>query len=156
LDEESDKKHDAMQNMASRPQSLQEYLADQVAFLDLPEGQAGLVKYVLTHVDDNGFLSVPDETDPEYQKLLKDPEYKAERAIPHRCPSLEELAQGFDPPATPAQVEEAIGVVQKLDPPGVGARDMRECLLPQLTPETPHRDVLRVLIQNHLQDIEHN
>ena len=26
----------------------------------------------------------------------------------------------------------------------------------QLTPETPHRDVLRVLIRNHLEDIQHN
>src|SRR5205085_2837036 len=30
MDEEGDKRHDAMQNMASRPKSLQEYLNDQV------------------------------------------------------------------------------------------------------------------------------
>src|SRR5262249_7341583 len=34
MDEEGDKKHDAMQNMASRPQSLHDYLSDQLAFLD--------------------------------------------------------------------------------------------------------------------------
>src|SRR5438093_10154003 len=34
MDEEGDKKHDAMQNMPSRPQSLQDYLSDQLAFLD--------------------------------------------------------------------------------------------------------------------------
>ena len=33
LDEESDKKHDAMQNMPSRPESLQEYLSHQLSFL---------------------------------------------------------------------------------------------------------------------------
>ncbi len=33
---------------------------------------------------------------------------------------------------------------------------MSECLLLQLTPETLHRDVLRVLILNHLEDIQHN
>jgi len=32
MDEEGDKKHDAMQNMASRPQSLQDYLSDQLSF----------------------------------------------------------------------------------------------------------------------------
>ena len=47
-------------------------------------------------------------------------------------------------------------MVQKLDPPGVGARNLRECLLLQVTPETPHRDMLRTLIQNHLEDIHHN
>ncbi len=69
---------------------------------------------------------------------------------------MEELAAGFDHGVTPAQVEEALHIIQKLDPPGVGARDLEECLLLQLTPETPHRDVVRVLILNHLEDIAHN
>src|SRR5581483_9897114 len=34
VDEEGDKKHDAMQNMPSRPQSLQDYLAEQLTFVD--------------------------------------------------------------------------------------------------------------------------
>ncbi|HET7599032.1 MAG TPA: RNA polymerase factor sigma-54 [Gemmatimonadales bacterium] len=33
---------------------------------------------------------------------------------------------------TMAEAEEMLGIVQKLDPPGVGARDLRECLLIQL------------------------
>src|SRR5947209_396784 len=37
VDEEIDKKHDAMQNMASRPQSLQDYLNDQLSYFELPE-----------------------------------------------------------------------------------------------------------------------
>ncbi len=142
IDEEGDKKHDAMQNMASRPQSLQDYLSDQLSFLDLPAEQARLVRYVITHVDDNGYLSVPDETDPERRT--------------RRCPSLDELARGCEQTTTASQIEEAVHIIQKLDPPGVGARDARECLLLQLTPETPHRDVLRVLILNHLDDIAHN
>jgi RNA polymerase sigma-54 factor len=142
IDEEGDKKYDAMQNMASRPQSLQDYLSDQLSFLDLPADQARLVRYVITHVDDNGFLSVPDETDPERRR--------------RRCPTLDELAAACEQTTTSSQIEEAIHIIQKLDPPGVGARDARECLLLQLTPETPHRDVLRVLILNHLDDIAQN
>jgi RNA polymerase sigma-54 factor len=142
MDEEGDKKHDAMQNMASRPQSLQDYLNDQLSFLDVPPEQEGLVRYVIANIDDNGFLSVPDETDADNRR--------------RRTPSLEELAEGYGMGATPAQVEEALHFVQKLDPPGVGARDLRECLLLQLAPETPHRDVLRSLIINHLEDIYHN
>ena len=47
MDEEGDKKHDAMQNMASRPQSLQDYLNDQLAFLDLTPraGQADPLRH---------------------------------------------------------------------------------------------------------------
>jgi RNA polymerase sigma-54 factor len=55
-----------------------------------------------------------------------------------------------------AQAEEALAMVQKLDPPGVGARNLRECLLLQLTPDVPCRDVLQVLITHHLDDIQQN
>ena len=142
MDDEGDKKHDAMQNMASRPQSLQDYLSEQLSFADLPPDQAKLVRYVIAHIDDNGFLSVPDETDPERHR--------------RRPPTMEELAQNYDHGVTPAQVEEALRIIQKLDPPGVGARDTRECLLLQLTPDMPHREILRTLILNHLEDIAHN
>jgi RNA polymerase sigma-54 factor len=38
----------------------------------------------------------------------------------------------------------------------VAARDLRECLLNQVTPDTPHRELVRALIENHLEDIPHN
>src|SRR5262249_46868365 len=47
-------------------------------------------------------------------------------------------------------------VIQRLDPPGVGARDIKECLLLQLTPDTPHLDLVRMLVLNHLEDINQN
>jgi RNA polymerase sigma-54 factor len=156
MDEEGDKKHDAMQNMASRPQSLQDYLNDQLSFLELKSDLIQLVRYVITHIDDNGFLTVPDETDPEYQKRRDDPDYKPSRPLRRCCPPLQDLAAGYREGTTAAQVEEALHVVQKLDPPGVGARDLRECLLLQLTPETPHAKVLRELIVHHLENIAHN
>jgi RNA polymerase sigma-54 factor len=34
-----------------------------------------------------------------------------------------------------AEIEEMVGIIQKLDPPGIGARDLRECLLIQLREE---------------------
>lgn len=139
LDEEGDKKHDAMQNMASRPQCLQEYLSDQLAFFDTTPSQLRLLKYLISHIDEKGWVTVP----------------------------LEEIARSFNqleigrngeqsPQVTADDVEEALKIVQKLDPLGVGARSIEECLLLQLTPDTPHRDVLRVLISNHLDDIQHN
>jgi RNA polymerase sigma-54 factor len=137
LDEESDKKHDAMQNMPSRPESLQEYLSHQLNFLDIKRDQVALLQFLITFLDDRGYLAT----------------------------TLEEIARSFEqqavengqPQSIPlTQWEECLKIVQKLEPPGVGARDWKECLLLQLTPETPHRDVLRVLIQNHLEDLQHN
>ena len=128
LDEESDKKHDAMQNMPSRPQSLHDYLNDQLSFLEASEEQLQLIRFLITHIDKNGRLSV----------------------------SLEDLAKSYDEPITLAQAEEALRMLQKLDPPGVGARTLEECLLLQITPDTPNQEVVRVLITNHWDDISHN
>jgi RNA polymerase sigma-54 factor len=52
--------------------------------------------------------------------------------------------------------ERALSVVQRLDPPGVGARSLKECLLLQLVPGMPHYDELRTLISDHLEDLENN
>src|SRR5207248_11805798 len=43
MDEEGDKKHDAMQNMASRPTSLREHLEEQLPFLDATPEQERLL-----------------------------------------------------------------------------------------------------------------
>lgn len=128
IDEEGDRKHDAMQNMPSRPQSLHDYLSDQLSFCDAPPDQVRLMRRLITSMDDNGRVTVP----------------------------LDEIARNYDEPVTVEQVEEALRMVQKFDPPGVGARDQKESLLLQLTPEMPHRDLVRMLILNHLEDVAHN
>src|SRR5262249_32978914 len=128
IDEEGDKKHDAMQNIPSRPQSLQDFLNEQLSFLECRPEQVRLLRFLITYIDEKGFLTV----------------------------STEEIAKSFEEPVSVAQVEEALAQVQKMEPPGVGARDTKECLLLQLTSETPYRDVLRTLILNHLEDIAHN
>jgi RNA polymerase sigma-54 factor len=126
--EEGDRRHDYEQNMPSRPQSLQDYLDEQIGFHDAPPDRLALVRYLISHIDENGYLST----------------------------ALEEIGASFTPVPAPEQLQEALQMVQKLDPLGVGARDLRECLLLQLTPEIPHREVVRTLIQNHLEDIQHN
>ena len=107
---------------------MQDYLNDQLAFLDTTPEQDRVLRHLIAHIDENGYLTA----------------------------GLEEVAQSYEGGATVEEVEEALRVVQKLDPPGVGARSLKECLLLQLTPETPHRDIVRVLILKHLEDIRHN
>jgi RNA polymerase sigma-54 factor len=128
IDEEGDKKHDAMLNMAARPQSLQDYLNDQVAFLDADAAERELVRYLISYIDERGYLSTP----------------------------LEEIANSLGGAVPLDRLQAALAKVQKLEPPGVGARDHKECLLLQLTGETPHREVVRALILHHLEDIQHN
>jgi len=128
MDEEGDRKHDAMQNMASRPETLQDYLAHQLSFIDCPADVRELATFIIYNLDNTGLLKA----------------------------SLEEIVRDFGNGVTPEKVAEALAVVQRLDPPGVGARDIRECLLLQITPETPNAEVLRTLVANHLEDAGKN
>ncbi|MBX7102906.1 MAG: RNA polymerase factor sigma-54 [Gemmataceae bacterium] len=136
LEEASDRKQDVMASAPSRPQSLQEYLEEQLAYLEVPERELQILRYVIAHIDARGYLDSrgPEGSDP-----------------------LQELARNFPEGTVDRdEIEDALTTIQKLDPPGVGARDLKECLLLQLTPEVPHRDVVRTLILNHMPDVEHN
>src|SRR5262249_9782146 len=69
---------------------------------------------------------------------------------------LEDLVDPDGGPAQLALAQKALATVQKLDPPGVAARDLRECLLLQLKQGMPFYEQLKTLISNHLEDLEHN
>ncbi|MBL9122743.1 MAG: RNA polymerase factor sigma-54 [Planctomycetaceae bacterium] len=128
VEEEGDRKHDAMANMISRPPSLHEYLRDQLAWFELDPALRQMCERIIYSLDSNGRLET------RLEDLLG----------PHPAPADLELA------------EKALAVVQKLDPPGVGARDLRECLLLQLQPGMPYYEQLRTIISGHLEDLEHN
>ena len=50
----------------------------------------------------------------------------------------------------------ALKLVQSMDPPGVGARDLRECLLLQINDDTPYAVELRTILTEHFDDLQHN
>ena len=128
LSEESDRKQEAMQNMASRPRSFHDDLTDQLSFFDCEPIVRELAEYIIHNLDERGLFKL----------------------------DLQDVVRDFNGRATLEQAEEALRLVQRLDPPGVGARDLRECLLLQLTPEIPCHDVLHILISQHFDDLEHN
>jgi len=128
LEEVEQRQHDAMSNMADRPQSLHDYLHDQLGWFELDLELRAMCDRIIYNLDPNGRLQS----------------------------SLEDL---LGPEATDADLalaQKALALVQRLDPPGIGARDVRECLLLQLVPGMPHFEELRNLISNHLEDLEHN
>jgi RNA polymerase sigma-54 factor len=139
ISEEMDKKHDAMANMADRPQSLQDYLEEQLPYLELEPDERAHIDYLISHIDDRGYLAYYDQEKRAYFSY-----------------SLEQLAEQAKGAVTVNQLADALEYLQQLDPAGVGARDTKECLLLQLTPDTPHRDIVKALILNHLEDIQHN
>jgi RNA polymerase sigma-54 factor len=127
-EEAGDRKHDAMQNMASRPQTLHDFLYQQFGFLDAPDDVRDLAHFIIYNLDEKGFLNA----------------------------SLEDVVRDFGNGASLEKAAEALSLIQKLDPPGVGARDARECLLLQITPEMPLAEILRTIVANHLEDAGRN
>lgn len=128
VEDSSDRAHDLMANAESRPQTLQDYLLEQFSYFDVAPIVHDFGEYLIQNLDDNGRLQS----------------------------SLPEMAQVFGRSVTMDQAQEALSLVQKLDPPGVGARDLRESLLLQITPKMPFREALTTLISSHLDDILNN
>lgn len=128
---ERDAKLDAMANAPAPAESLYEHLRDQWAFVeaDEPVRQAG--ELILQHLDDDGYLREPLEGLPAQTNRL----------------------------ITPEDLRAALALVQGLEPIGVGARDLRECLLIQLAAkEAAGEDVSlqRELVRSFLRDIQAN
>lgn len=140
---ERDAKLDAMANTAAASQSLQDYLAEQWAFFtaaDLAEpndkpGDADDVlragEAIAESIDDDGYLRT----------------------------SLEGLGVSCDPPIPLPLMTRALHRIQTFDPLGVGARDLRECLLLQLSAlADAGQDVAMpmLLVSRFLREIELN
>lgn len=127
VQEDMDRQHDVMANALCRPQTLQEYLLEQF-HCDTPERLRDFGDYLIHNLDANGRLQS----------------------------SLPELVQVYGAHVDMEDAEQTLKIIQQLDPPGVGARDLKECLLLQITPTTPLRDIMITLISDHFEDILQN
>ncbi|MFQ5654114.1 MAG: RNA polymerase factor sigma-54 [Planctomycetota bacterium] len=143
---EEDDKYEALQNTADRPKSLQEHLTEQVQLKSaLNEHQRLICQEVIYSLDSRGYLLYPIEGIHE--------------ALSHPIP---EPANGVDPleivslTATLEEVREALRVIQSLDPAGVGASSLEDCLLLQLDRDPVDYPLEKHLIRHHLRDIAKN
>jgi RNA polymerase sigma-54 factor len=132
ISEDGERVHDAISNLEARPQSLQEYLLEQFGFFSCPPEVREFAEFLIQNLDGNGRLPA----------------------------SLEEMSQNYTLGSgnviSPDDAQAALSMIQRLEPRGVGARDLKECFLLQIGPNTPHRDVLITLITSHLEDLAEN
>ena len=99
---------------------LSDHLKDQVQMLDLTPRQQLLGEEFLGNIAEDGYLGATlEEIVTGANKMLED---FAERRD----------GEAAVEPYTLAEAEAMLRVIQSLDPPGVGARDLRECLMLQL------------------------
>ncbi|MEW6542041.1 MAG: RNA polymerase factor sigma-54 [Nitrospirota bacterium] len=122
---------------AVKPMTLEDHLLWQLGLSGLSETEKAIGRVIIGNLDEDGYLRTP----------------------------IEELAA--DAEASVEQVETVLRHVQTFDPTGVGARDLRECLLIQLghLDNDPMRTGLRqsrsfkgslieAIVSNHLKDLE--
>ena len=100
---------------------LGDHLREQVALLELTPRQALLADEFIGNIAEDGYLSCSLE---QITQGVNDVVTAAAEASERDDDEL--------PLYTMAESEEMLGIIQALDPPGVGARDLRECLMLQL------------------------
>jgi len=110
--------------IAHNDMSLEKHLLEQLSFLrNLPEPVRILSRYLIGNLDENGYLEI----------------------------DLEETAQQFE--VDPELIEQALIVVQGLEPRGVGARNLKECLMIQLEYARKRDTAAFTIVENYLHEL---
>jgi RNA polymerase sigma-54 factor len=126
--DEPDKKLEALKNTAALPQSLHEYLSEQWGLVDAAEPVKIAGNMIVDYIDSRGYLTV----------------------------RLEQLHNKDRGDFTVDDLNEALELVQKLEPAGIGARDLRECLLIQMAQSAEDMSFESALISEHMNELLEN
>lgn len=89
-------------------ESLSEFLLEQLRLRELPEKQVKIAEYIIGNLDDDGYLRR------DLSAIADDLVFQA----------------GVE--ADEAEVEQVLRIIHDFEPAGIGARDLKECLLIQL------------------------
>jgi RNA polymerase sigma-54 factor len=100
---------------------LSDHLRDQVTLLDLNGRQMYLAEEFIGNINEDGYLACG------LDKIVEGVNESVQKVLEESDRDVDDLK-----PYTMAEAEDMLGVIQSLDPPGVGARDLRECLMLQL------------------------
>ncbi len=106
--------------------TLREQLISQLTLVRLSPKEYKIGEYIIQSLGENGYLNYP----------------------------LEDIATKMK--STIAEVEAVLEVVQTFEPLGVGARDLVECLLIQISAQNIKDHLIKVIIREHLDDLAHN
>jgi len=114
----------SFETFLSSPVTLSDHLRSQLALVTLSDGVRDAAEEIIGNLDENGYLTA----------------------------TVAEIAEGGG--CAPADVQEALHVVHSLDPAGVGAADIRECLLLQLESRNAKGGVAWQIVADHLKLLE--
>jgi len=116
----------SFEKFLSSPAGLTDHLVWQLSMTICSESVQEIAENIIGNLDENGYLTA----------------------------STEELAQ--EGKYSQDDLEDALAVVQDFDPIGVGARDLRECLLLQLKAFDPQNTLAQQIVSDHLKQVQSN
>ncbi|MED3622812.1 RNA polymerase factor sigma-54 [Neobacillus thermocopriae] len=110
---------DWIEQIADRPFSWEEQLISQLNLKKLPAEQLKVIRHLINNLDENGYFTG----------------------------DLNEIAQNLNVPVE--LVEDGLAVLQTLEPVGIGARNLQECLLIQIDYEFPDNDLAKKIVNDY-------
>ncbi|MGD1047989.1 MAG: RNA polymerase factor sigma-54 [Candidatus Krumholzibacteriaceae bacterium] len=120
-------REDFVERVPVAKQSFSEYLTSQLRLITKDEMQLQIGAYIIGSLDDSGYLTA----------------------------SLDEIARAMPIPADRiGEVENVLKIIQTFDPVGVGARDLRECLLIQLEAKGMGDSLAARIVRDHFEEFK--
>ena len=116
----------SFEKFLSSPTGLTDHLTWQLSVTICSDAVKEIAENIIGNLDENGYLTA----------------------------SIEEIAQQGN--YSQDDLEDALAVVQDFDPIGVGARDLRECLLLQLKAFDPQNTLAQQIVSEHLKQVQSN
>ncbi len=133
--EDAERRMEMMNNLCENSTSLRDHLTNQLVGLGIPDETRAFCEHVIQNIDDSGYIKV---------------------TIEDMVGSLPEPLRNEPPEVLAKKLDHAIFVIQSMEPRGVGARSIKECLILQLDVADPRYPILRKLIENHFEDVGAN
>lgn len=138
-EERDDREHYEPATVASR--GLDDHLRDQIRLLDLSERDQLLADEFIGNINEDGYLSAT------LEEILAG----INEVITQAAEQSEDEREV--PLFTMADAERMLRVIQALDPPGIGARTLHECLLLQLPDSGLKGTLSETLVRDHFQEL---
>ncbi|MFH1678278.1 MAG: RNA polymerase factor sigma-54 [Candidatus Omnitrophota bacterium] len=125
--EETQKRQSFRESIITKEPNLQEHLIRQLRMNALSETEYKIGEYIISDIDENGYFQG----------------------------SIGEIAKPL-PDVTRKDVETILSLIQTFEPVGIGARNLKECLIIQLQSKGANAPLSLQIIENHLPELAKN
>ncbi|MSR35408.1 MAG: RNA polymerase sigma-54 factor [Gemmatimonadetes bacterium] len=137
---------------------LRDHLGDQILLLDLSEREIRLGDEIIGNVDDDGMISCMMEEvlggiNGWMEEMREMARERAETIAPDdHARAFQEIDDLFRPYSL-EEAEQMLAHIQQFDPPGVAARDLRECILLQMRHHDLGGTLAHQIVLEHFDDL---